>query len=400
MCGSPQLHPLLSLGEHALSGVFPKNAAQPLTTGPLELVLCEECYLVQLAHSYNLQELYGSNYGYRSGLNASMVNHLRTKVESLLSVVDVAPGDIILDIGSNDGTTLEYFPRHARRLGMDPSAEKFRHFYAAGIELITDFFSSHNFNKHFSQKSASQKCAKIVTSISMFYDLEEPQVFVDEIASILDKNGIWHFEQSYLPLMLETTSYDTICHEHLEYYGLHQVKRMLDKAGLHILDLQFNSVNGGSFAITAGWRQGSAAVQQKVCEVLENEIQAGLHTRKPYEAFAQRVVAHRKVLREMLASLKAEGKKVFGYGASTKGNVLLQYCGLSSEDIPYIAEINEDKFGCVTPGTCIPIISEAEAKAMSPDIFLVLPWHFKENIMAREKDVPLLFPLPECKMVC
>jgi hypothetical protein len=239
----------------------------------------------------------------------------------------------------------------------------------------------------------------------MFYDLERPIEFAREIHDCLDDHGLWHFEQSYMPSMLRTNAYDTVCHEHIEYYSLSAVQKILSAADLEIVDVAMNAVNGGSFAVTAAKANAGFAVNQAVIDwLLETERRMGLHTPRPFRDFEERVFEHRRSLTALIRSLNAAGKKVFGYGASTKGNVLLQFCGFTPDDIPCIAEVNTDKFGCVTPGTHIPIVSEAEARSRRPDYFLVLPWHFKPGIVQREADFlagggHLIFPMPEIEIV-
>jgi len=402
LCRGESLRQLLDLGEQSLTGVFPCGGEPDPSKGPLTLVQCADCGLVQLRESYDLGELYGDNYGYRSGLNRSMVEHLGNKVAALRRIVEPDPGDLVLDIGCNDGTTLSFYPAGAARLtGFDPSAEKFRAYYRPDISLVVDFFSAERFFKEFGEQAR----ARIVTSIAMFYDLENPVEFMRQIASVLADDGVWHFEQSYLPLMLETNAYDTVCHEHLEYYGAEQIRRMADEAGLKILSLEMNAINGGSFAVTAAKKTAPHAGDPKgVAAFLEEERTLGLDGPAPYESFRQRVEAHRRVLRDLLIDLKRQGRLVLGYGASTKGNVILQYCGITPDLLPAIAEVNEYKFGRVTPGTRIPIVSEAEAKAMKPDYFLVLPWHFRDNILEREREYlksggKMLFPLPRIEII-
>jgi hypothetical protein len=212
--GSSNLISILNLGYQALTGVFPKDPCKDITTGPLELVWCPDSGLLQLAHSYEPSEMYGENYGYRSGLNQSMVNHLTDKVGYLERFVEPAAGDVIVDIGANDATTLKaYRTKDLRRIGIDPTGAKFRQYYPNDISLLPDFFSPDAY------RSVEKKQARIVTSIAMFYDLEAPIQFAEAVESILADDGIWHFEQSYMPSMLRLNSYDTICHEHLEYYS-------------------------------------------------------------------------------------------------------------------------------------------------------------------------------------
>jgi len=398
--GSRNLIPVLDLGEQALTGVFPRERTAPVTTGPLRLVWCPESGLLQLSHSYDLGEMYGQNYGYRSGLNRSMVEHLTQKIRELERMVDLAPGSTVLDIGSNDATSLKaYTTPSLRRIGIDPTGAKFRAFYPDDVTLVPDFFSAAAY------RATGAAPASIVTSIAMFYDLEDPVDFARQVESILAPGGIWHFEQSYMPSMLRMTSYDTVCHEHLEYYSLGVVTRILDAAGMRPVDVKMNAVNGGSFAVTAvrkdDPRRGSEAV---VDWLLGQEDRMGLDTPRPYREFEERVFRHRADLRRLLEVLKADGKTVVGYGASTKGNVVLQFCGIGPDLLPCIAEVNEDKFGAFTPGTGIPIISEAEARAMQPDYFLVLPWHFRDGILRREAEFlarggRMIFPFPEIEIV-
>jgi hypothetical protein len=399
--GSNNLVTVLSLGDQILTGVFPKSPSEKITRGPLELVWCPDSGLLQLKHSYQPSEMYGDNYGYRSGLNQSMVNHLTDKVSYLERLVPLNAGDVVVDIGSNDATTLKaYATKSIRRIGIDPTGKKFIQYYPEDIALVPDFFSAEAFH------SVERKSARIVTSIAMFYDLDSPISFAQQIESILAEDGIWHFEQSYMPSMLRMNSYDTICHEHLEYYSLGVVKTILEKADLRLVDVVMNSVNGGSFAVTAA-KASNKSIQTNHAVIdwlLGQEDRMGLNTPKPYRDFEERVFRHRDDLTRLIRSLRADGKKILGYGASTKGNVVLQFCGLTADDIPAIAEVNAEKFGCFTPGSNIPIISEQAAKAMKPDYFLVLPWHFKDGIVKREKEFlaaggRMIFPFPEIEII-
>jgi len=397
---SPNLISVLSLGEQYLTGVFPASVDEKITKGPLELVWCPDSGLLQMKHSYNLDEMYGDNYGYRSGLNSSMVEHLQSKIAGLERIAPLNPNDIVIDIGSNDATSLKAYSSACRKVGIDPTGLKFKEHYTADIDLIPDFFSASVFKKSYGNAKV-----RIVTSIAMFYDLENPGQFVKDIEEILDDEGIWHFEQSYMPSMLRTNSYDTICHEHLEFYSFRVVKNLLESLGMRVVDVQMNAINGGSFAVTACKMNAAYSSNKAIINwMLQQEDDMGLDTPTPYREFEQRVFKHRKNLFELIEALVADGKKIIGYGASTKGNVLLQFCGITSKQIPYIAEVNEEKFGSFTPGTNIPIISETEARAMKPDYFLVLPWHFKHNILAREKAFmqqggKFIFPLPEIEIV-
>ena len=384
-----------------MTGVFPASADQQITRGPLILVKCmgqdDCCGLLQLAHSYDHNEMYGGNYGYRSGLNRSMVQHLHGKVAKIVERVDFAGLPLVLDIGSNDGTTLAAYPGNVcTRVGMDPTAANFHEYYEQDIVVIADFFSAKRFEAAFPGRKA-----RVVTSFSMFYDLERPIDFMREVSAILEDNGVWVFEQSYMPAMLERNSYDTVCHEHLEYYALKQIKWMTDEAGLRIIDVEFNDINGGSFSVTVSKPASPYPEYPQLSALLERERNAGLDTLLPYQAFAARVVASRDALRGFISQALQAGKRIAALGASTKGNVLLQYCGLGKDQVYAIGEVNAYKFGRYAPGTLIPIIPEAELLADEPDYLIVLPWHFRSFFIDKYplNKAKLVFPLPVLDVV-
>lgn len=399
--GGGNLISILSLGFQDLTGVFPVSTSQKITRGPLELVWCPDSGLLQLKHSYNSAEMYGDNYGYRSGLNESMVAHLTEKVRYLERLVVLKENDIVLDIGSNDATTLKaYLHPGIKKIGIDPTGKKFSQYYPDEISLIPEFFSS------LSYRATEKRPAKIITSIAMFYDLDSPILFAKNISEVLADDGIWHFEQSYMPSMLRMNSYDTICHEHLEYYSLGVVQKILEAANLKLVDVNMNGVNGGSFAVTAVKRNNqTVCINHTVINwLLEQEERMGLGTPRPYREFEERVFRHKDDLTRLIRGLNADGKRVLGYGASTKGNVLLQFCGLTNRDIIAIADVNPEKLGSITPGSHIPIVSEEDAKKLKPDYFLVLPWHFKSGILKREKEYlanggKMIFPFPEIEII-
>jgi len=400
ICGNTDLDEVLDLGVQALTGVFPRTRSQKVTRGPLRLARCngvDACGLLQLRHSYDMGELYGENYGYRSGLNASMVDHLKRKVAAILERVTIDQDSLVIDIGSNDGTTLKAYPASgATLIGVDPSGAKFSRFYPQHIRLLPEFFSSSAI-----REACGGRKAMVVTSFSMFYDLEDPLQFMREVADVLDERGIWVFEQSYMPTMLAQNSYDTVCHEHLEYYALRQIKWMADRAGLEIVDVEFNDVNGGSFSVVAARRESGREPSAAVTSVLHAESTMGLQTRRPYEEFAGRVMDSRDTLRQFVYEAAKSGKTVVGLGASTKGNVILQYCGLTADDISLIGEVNEDKLGCYTPGTLIPIVAESDALDSQPDFMIVLPWHFRRFFQGNPRfgGRKLVFPLPVLEVV-
>lgn len=402
VCGNNELVPVLDLGEQYLTGTFPRTTdGTNLTKGPLRLVKCHggnsTCGLLQLEHSYDASEMYGANYGYRSGLNYRMVQHLKGKVARILGSIDLQPGDLVVDIGSNDGTTLGFFPETLALVGIDPTAGKFTDFYNKHIRVIPEFFSGKAIKDLYPSKKA-----KVISSFAMFYDLERPINFALEIQQALHPEGIWVFEQSYLPSMLHTNAYDTVCHEHIEYYALAQIDWILDQVGMRVIDVELNDTNGGSFSVIAAQRDSAHKVQDaNIAAVRKIESDANLSSLDTYRDFANRVENSKAGLTEAIHQYKSDGKRVCGIGASTKGNVILQYCGFGSSDIEMIGDINSDKFGSYTPGSWIPIRSETEVLDSRPDVMLVLPWHFREFFLSSSSFAgrKLLFPLPKLELV-
>ena len=402
ICGNTNLVVILDLGDQYLSGVFPKDITVAIQKAPLVLVKCldnsDGCGLVQLAHTFDLPTMYGETYGYRSGLNQSMVNHLNSKFQKISRFLKLNEGDIVIDIAGNDGTFLSNFPKSLNLCSIDPTSEKFRKYFRKDIDYIADFFSAKNFYKKFGESKA-----KLVTSFSMFYDLEDPCAFAKEVAEILDpEEGIWVLEQSYLPEMIKTNSFDTICHEHLSYYGMHQLKRILDSAQLKIIDVEFNDINGGSISLVVA-RDSSVYLHdsQKVNSILKTENVTGINTLEVWDSFRSSIEACKETFLEILDSCKKKNMRICAIGASTKGNVTLQTWSLSGSDIEVVGDVNPDKFGHLTPGSWIPIVSEDEVLAENFDVYVILPWHFRDFFTSNQKFVgrTLLFPLPIPELV-
>lgn len=401
ICSGRNLESVLDLGHQALGSLFPRADEPDPATAPLSLWRCTNCGLVQLRHSVQPSALYTYGYGYRSGLNASMRGHLAQLTDWVVERCALKPGDIVVDIGCNDGTLLKsYRDSGLRRVGIDAIAGKFREHYPADIRLHEGFFSA----EAYSAVCGTEK-AKVITSIAMFYDLESPNDFVAAVRSALAADGVWVLEQSYLPTMLETNAYDTICHEHLEYYALRQIEWLAETNGLRVFDVELNSCNGGSFRLAVCHKDGPYQSKLPSLDaVRKREESLALNTARPYQDFASRIATQRDALVSFVDRELAAGKSIYLYGASTKGNTLLQYCGLDARKIVAAAERNPEKYGCRTPATSIPIVSEDEARAAEPDYFLVLPWHFRQEFVEREakfreRGGKLIFPLPRFEIV-
>ena len=399
-CKSKNIKKAFDLGLQSLTGIFPEKKETKISKGRLALIFCENCSLLQLANSFNHNEMYGDNYGYMSSLNQSMIDHLKNKVINLKKKINFKYRDIMIDIGSNDGTFLSFFEKNFDLIGVDPTIKKFKKNYRKDIKKIPEFFSAEAVKKYLNKKKA-----KLITSLAMFYDLEDPLTFVKDVYDCLDENGIWHFEQSYMPSMIKNISYDTICHEHLEYYSLKSVKYLLDQVGFSIIDIELNSINGGSFALTVAKKKSGFKINTKLVEwLLYKESLFQMNDLETFKNFFKYALKQKKLLKNLLYNLKDMKKKVLGYGASTKGNVILQFCEINSKILPFIGEVNSYKYNRFTPGTKIKIISEEAAKKMNPDYFFVLPWHFKDFILKKNRNFikrggKFIFPLPDIEIV-
>lgn len=407
VCGSSSLTKVIDLGEQYLQGSFVKPGKElpPLRKIPATLLRCDPtkdenaCGLLQMEHSVPPEILY-SAYWYRSGTNNTMRRHLRGIAEEAALILN-KPAARVLDIGCNDGTLLSCYPAQFRKYGVDPSdvAQEIK----GDITVVQDIFPSSELNSLLKGDRLD-----IITSIAMFYDLEDPIAFTKSIKASLAPDGIWIFEMSYMPTMLKMTSYDTICHEHLEYYSLAVIEHILKQAGMKIFNVSFNDINGGSIRCYAtpadNFKYKKEEFIHNIKALHQEEFDLELDTDKPYKDFQDRVNVHKTELNGLLKKLKKEKKKIHIYGASTKGNTILQWCGIDHRIIDVAAERNPDKYGARTLGTDIPIVSEAESRAMNPDYYLVLPWHFKQEFIEREqetlnKGIGLIFPLPTIEII-
>jgi len=401
VCGNEHYYTVLDLGNQYLSGIFPKFVDLDMYRGPLKLVKCDEstggCGHVQLEHTFDLPTMYGEEYGYRSGLNSSMVKHLKSKYEKIYNFLDLKENDIVIDIAGNDGTFLGFFSPELKLVSIDPTSKKFSKYFKEHVDYIADFFTEKTFRQFFGDSNA-----KLVTSFSMFYDLQDPCQFAKEVNSILDpEGGIWVLEQSYMPEMLRANSFDTVCHEHLSYYGMRQLKYIMDQAGLKIIDFEFNDANGGSISVVvANIDSKYEEATQMVNDLLQKELDLKLDTAEPWNDFSFRIEECRIKFWELINECKEGGLKIAALGASTKGNVTIQTWRVTPDDIEVVGEVNPDKDGSFTPGTWIPIKNE-DSVIEEYDVFVVLPWHFKNFFInsPKFKGKKLLFPLPNAEIV-
>jgi len=392
LCKSTEISGILNLGDVPITSYFPKLEEMDPPSAPLHMVICSGCGLIQLQHSVNQDFLFGNVYGYRTGLNTEMVLHVQDLAHQLKAVSGIEAGASVLDIGSNDGTFLNVLIGNRFNLvGIDPNADDMREYYDNEIEIVSNFFSGNNFDKKFD----------LITSIAMFYDVEDPVSFAKNIESSLAENGIWFFEQSYALTMFENFSFDTICHEHLMYYTVDVLNKILDLANLKIDDIQLSSANGGSVGIFASKKSSNRLVKVNVDDFIQKES-----ARLPnlIANFQLNVRLIKKQVVDFVIGEAASGKSFWCIGASTKGNTILSYFQLNDQVISGIADKNPLKIGRVTPGTRIPIFPKEALVEANPDYAIVLPWHFKKSISENESDYlrnggKLIFPLPIFQVV-
>lgn len=405
VCGSEELAPIISLGSIYVSDFLTDRNVSTDGTYPLELVLCDSarggCSLLQLRHAVDPSKMYNFYY-YHSGTNVMMRNALADIARQIEKRIALKHGDLVLDIGCNDGTLLRSYQKKGLKLaGFEPAKNLIPEARQGTDHIINEYFNFESFDKNFQEQKA-----KIITSIAMFYDLNNPHHFVSDVIKCLHPEGLWVIQMSYLPSMLQQNAFDNICHEHLEYYSMTSLENLLKCHPLRVVDVELNDVNGGSFRIYIQHKEKKApeAGLRRVRELLNKEKHQGLSHIETYYQFVARVNEIRQEIYHFIRKEVERGKTVYVYGASTKGNTLLQYFNLDYRLIKGAAEVNKDKFGKKTVGTLIPIVSEDEARQAKPDYFLILPWHFLKGFLQREKEYlrsggRFIVPLPRMRII-
>ena len=393
-CFSKKIYKVFSLGNIYFTGKFLKRKKNP-RKGPINVVMCKNCELVQLGNNFDIKYLYGPDYGYQTGINATMTEHVKKVARVLSKKTKIKRNEMALDIASNDGTLLNFYSKNITTFGMDPLVKKFESNYKKIDYKISDFFSAIKIKK------ITRKKFKIITALSVFYDLLNPNKFLNDVNEILDDSGIFLLEFADLASIIKFNMFDTFCHEHLEYYSLKVISKMCKKNDLRIFDIKANSINGGSIQLfickkTANYKNNNTPINR----AFSFERKLKLHKKETYIKFFKKIKKIKKQTFNFIQKAKNKNKTIHCYGASTKGNVLLQYFKLNNKMISHVAERNPKKYNLYTPGSRIQIISESQSRKMLPDYYLVLPWHFKKEILIREKKTikngsKFIFPLPK-----
>lgn len=387
ICGS-SMREILNLGKIHPSDFVSKTNGEAV---PLVLMECKSCGLVQLKHTVDLDEMYRQYY-YQSGINPSMKESLKEVIKDIESTIKLYSGDVVVDIGCNDGYMIScYNTENLFKIGFDPALNLKDKAVKNCSIFINDYFTGN--------KYPIDKKAKVITAIAMFYDLPDPVTFVESVEGLLADDGIFVIQFTDLISMLKINAFDNICHEHLEYYKLSDVRNLLDKFGLDVFKVSYNNVNGGSVRIFAA-KNKKYPVEESVLNAIEEERSYLDNFDNPMKAFADRITYTKRTVLDFLVRSKDAGIRIYGMGASTKGNTLLQYFKIRKNLIPAIGDVNKDKFGKKTVGTGIPIISEDQMFNEYPDILFVLPWHFINDFISRnysflEDGGAFVVPLPK-----
>ena len=391
-CYSQTLINVLTLGNLAVSDFVDNPSPDNGIKAPLELVLCDPkasgCGLLQLRHTVSNEAMY-RNYWYRSGINQTMIDELEDISRTAAKVAGLQSGDFVIDIGANDGTLLRGYKVHGlNTVGFEPARNLYDYGKIGTTKIINDFFNHAAWTASFGEKKA-----KVITAIGMFYDLDDPNSFIQDVCKCLDDEGVFIIQMMYMPFALERNAFDGICHEHLEYYTMKSLENLLHRHGLEIFDVQMREeINEGSVRFYIAKNKSSAAKlktaegNSRVSKLRVSEERMGLQELSTYEALVHRIESARKSTLDFLKQEKARGKKIHGYAASTKGNTTLQYYGINSELVDSIADRNSVKWGKYTVSSGIPVISEEDSRALKPDYYFVLAWHFLPEFTKREQD--------------
>ena len=398
-CKNNKFFSLLSLGKMSFTGKFSKSFINNVPSAYLNLLMCQKCKLVQLDRDFNQKYLYGKDYGYRTGINNTMIDHVKKMVKKYSTLVKLKAKDCVLDIASNDATLLNFYQKNVITVGVDPLVNKYKRYYKKINYKISNFFKINDI-----KKLNLKKKFKIISALSVFYDLEDPNRFIRDIREILDEKGVFILEHADLLSIIKNNLFDTICHEHLEYYSSKVIIEMMKLNGLRVFHHEFNNINGGSSRYYICHQKTNYKVTKNIKEVLLKERKIGLHQKKTYKFFFKKILKEKAKLQKLIKKIRNKKLIIHGYGASTKGNVLLQFYRIGNKDINYIADRNPLKYNLFTPGTKIKIISENYSRKLKPDYYLVLPWHFKKEILTREKKIikkgtKFIFPLPKVTVI-
>ncbi len=400
-CNNKNLKKIINIGKQPLSGIFLKRIEKKEKKYSLDLFICNNCKLVQLGKNAPSDKMFGNRYGYKTSISNLMTTHLKNIYLKILSKRIINKNSLILDIGSNDGTFLNFFINSKRLFGADPSAKKYIKSYKKGTNVLCEYFTKKNLTKFFLKRKIKQKSFDLITSFAMFYDVNNPNKFCSDVYDLLSPNGVWILELSYFPLLLKNLTYDQICHEHVTYYTLTSFLNILNKNKLKVIDLNFNEINGGSIQLMCVKKNCNkwSINSKKINKVLKDEKKINY---KSFTNFNKRIENVKDDVKKFFKN--NYNTKIIGYGASTKGNIILNHCGVKSKNLTFICDANKSKIGAFTPGSNIKIISKKTMRIIKPKFIFVLIWSFRKEVIKQElqylkKGGKLVFALPKFHIV-
>ncbi|RJQ34466.1 class I SAM-dependent methyltransferase [Candidatus Parcubacteria bacterium] len=398
ICKGPDLVKILALGDHPPVDNFlsEKDIAREKRY-PLDVFFCRACNLVQLLDVVSPEELFHGDYAYFSSASEPLVRHFEQYASDLRQRF-LSDGDLVVDIGSNDGVLLQFLKDY-QVLGIEPSENVARAAREKGIETLVAFFNSSLADTII----ASHGKAKVITANNVFAHIDDIDEIIRGVRILLADDGVYAFEAHYLLDLIQKKEFDTVYHEHLCYYSVKPLIELFRRFEMDIFDVERQETHGGSIRVYAG-KKGAHSIEPSVQTLLQLEKDAGLHDEQTFAGFQKEVESIRAKLLEVVREARTEGKKVIGYGAPAKGNTLLNYCGFTADDIAYITDTTPHKIGLLTPGSHIPVVSPDILKTETPTLILLLAWNYKDYILEKEADVRkrgarFIIPIPRVEIV-
>ncbi len=383
ICDDSALPPIkiLDLGKTPLADKFKKRETQQEESFPLRIAYCPNCHLVQLIDDVNEEVLWNDQYAFYTGASPSSLKYFEQYASEVISrFQDLVRNGLTVEIASNDGTFLKYFSEGKYKvLGIEPTKNTAEVAIRSGVLTLVELFTSRLADDVVKRMGQ----ASVIVGSNVLAHVPDLNDFVKGIKTLLTPDGVAIFEVQYFPHLLFNNAFDHVYHEHRSFFSLHPLIKLFEQHNMKIFDVQEADTQGGSIRIFVT-KQKKKTVNPLVYLMLKKEVQLGIRDKTLYEGMSYHAEYMKDKLLKLLESLKAQGRTVYGFGASAKGNTLLNYCGITQDLLPVIVDLTPFKIGKFTPGTSIPVVSGEGLKA--PDYYLVLVWNYLPGILAREKE--------------